>query len=121
MSLFDTGKENLIHEFKELVAKHSKIIPANTIIDEISGDDDEPPNFQQFPTNILQNLASIAEWLIAHNEDDYMNVIRLNDTRCDILIEITPISGLCSFSSKFCTEILTRITGPPAEFQFRSS
>ena len=84
MSLFDTGKENLIHEFKELVAKHSKIIPASTIIDEISGDDDEPPNFQQFPANILQNLANIAEWLIAHNEDDYMNVIRLNDTRRDI-------------------------------------
>lgn len=39
MSLFDTGKDNIISEFKENLAKHSQTIPPITILEAISTDE----------------------------------------------------------------------------------
>ena len=80
MSLFETGKEAMVHEFKEVLTKHSRVVPPSTILDVLGADDDDevaaaaPPDFQQMPADVRQNLVKIAEWLINHKHDDFMNV-----------------------------------------------
>lgn len=39
MSLFETGKDNLINEFKEDLAKHSMSIPPITVLDALAADE----------------------------------------------------------------------------------
>jgi hypothetical protein len=39
MSLFETGKDNLINEFKEHLAKHSQTIPPITVLDALATDE----------------------------------------------------------------------------------
>lgn len=73
MSLFETGKDNLINEFKEHLAKHSQTIPPISVLDALATDEEEL-NINHFPQNVKDNLIQIADWLITHNEDDFMNV-----------------------------------------------
>ena len=39
MSLFETGKDNLINEFKEHLAKHSQTIPPISVLDALATDE----------------------------------------------------------------------------------
>lgn len=39
MSLFEAGKDNIISEFKENLAKHSQTIPPNAILEALSNED----------------------------------------------------------------------------------
>lgn len=94
MSLFETGKDNIINEFKENLAKHSQTIPPIAILDALANDDgsiifldsylfmtfllqfsiSEEININHFSPVVKDNLIQIADWLISHNEDDFMNV-----------------------------------------------
>ena len=98
MSLFETGKDMLVHEFKELLVKHSKAVPPAIIIRVISNEEGVLPlpqpsplifhyillcslsledlHMHQFPPEVASNLIKMADWLIIHNEDDYMNVCK---------------------------------------------
>jgi len=73
MSLFETGKDNLTNEFKELLAKHSQTLSPPYILEAISVND-EIVNIYNFPPNVSEDLMKISDWLITHNEDDFMNV-----------------------------------------------
>lgn len=42
MSLFETGKDNIISEFKEHLAKHSQTIPATALLEALANDEGEP-------------------------------------------------------------------------------
>lgn len=39
-----------------------------------TSNEDTPPSLHHFPENISDELIRIAEWLITHNRDEYMNV-----------------------------------------------
>lgn len=39
MSLFETGKDNIISEFKEHLAKHSHIVPPITVLEALATDE----------------------------------------------------------------------------------
>lgn len=41
MSLFETGKDNLISDFKEHLAKHSQTMQAITVMDAIAAEEGE--------------------------------------------------------------------------------
>nr|CAH0105357.1 unnamed protein product [Daphnia galeata] len=73
MSLFETGKDNIISEFKENLAKHSQTIPAIAVLEALANDEEEI-NINHFSADVKDNLMQIADWLVTHNEDDFMNV-----------------------------------------------
>ena len=52
MSLFETGKDSLISEFKEHLAKHSQTIPAITVLDALTNDEGTP----LFPNYFIRSL-----------------------------------------------------------------
>ena len=39
-----------------------------------TSNEDTPPSLHQFPENVSEELFKIADWLITHNRDEYMNV-----------------------------------------------
>jgi len=73
MSLFETGKDNLANEFKELLAKHSQTLSPSYILEAVSVND-EIVNIYTFPPNVTEDLIKISDWLITHDQDDFMNV-----------------------------------------------
>ena len=95
MSLFETGKDNIISEFKDHLAKHSQTIPPIAILEALANDDGkfvllekipiwfifvfvaEEININHFSPDVKDNLIQIADWLIVHNEDDFMTVYPL--------------------------------------------
>ena len=48
MSLFETGKDNIISEFKENLAKHSQTIPAIAVLEALANDEGKPGLIQTF-------------------------------------------------------------------------
>nr|XP_014342275.1 PREDICTED: exocyst complex component 7 [Latimeria chalumnae] len=78
-SLFEKGKESLESEFRSLLTRHSKPVPAILILDLIGGDDDmetqEDSTLEHLPENVLQDIIYIALWLVEHGRNqDFMNV-----------------------------------------------
>lgn len=39
MSLFETGRDNLVSQFKEYLAKHSQPLPVNILLDAVNNDE----------------------------------------------------------------------------------
>lgn len=77
--LFNNGGLALSREFRDLLFKHSKPVPPVVLLeliamDEDTSNEDTPPSLHHFPENIYKELIQIADWLIAHNQDEYMNV-----------------------------------------------
>ncbi|XP_034242549.1 exocyst complex component 7 isoform X1 [Thrips palmi] len=77
-TLFTSGGDALNREFKDILVRHSKSVPPITLLDLVAADEDTsgedaPPSLSPFPDNVIQELVHIADWLIAHNRDDYMN------------------------------------------------
>ena len=128
MSLFETGKDNIISEFKEHLAKHSQIVPAIAVLEALANDEgklhliktsgklevnasfffliSEEININHFSTDVKDNLMQIADWLVTHNEDDFMNVLTFNHihTINEFCLSIIHFLGLCSFPRKCCAE-----------------
>uniref|UniRef100_A0A1B6DEN9 Exocyst complex component 7 n=1 Tax=Clastoptera arizonana TaxID=38151 RepID=A0A1B6DEN9_9HEMI len=79
-SLFNTGGDALSREFKELLLKHSRSVPPIILLDlvatdeELSADDASVSSLNQFPEVVSANLTTMADWLISHSRDEYMNV-----------------------------------------------
>ncbi|KAJ1527312.1 hypothetical protein ONE63_008830 [Megalurothrips usitatus] len=77
-TLFTSGGDALNREFKDILCRHSKPVPPITLLDIVGADEDTsgedaPPSLSHFPDAVIQELVCIADWLIAHNHDDYMN------------------------------------------------
>nr|CAD7267392.1 unnamed protein product [Timema shepardi] len=79
-TLFNSGGDTLNREFKELLFRHSKPVPPISLLDLVGTDDDTPgeetstSSLNHFPDAVTAELTRIAEWLIVHGRDEYMNV-----------------------------------------------
>ncbi|KAK6643351.1 hypothetical protein RUM43_004856 [Polyplax serrata] len=78
-TLFNDGGLALSREFKDLLCRYSKPVPPVTLLDLLGNDEDTsnedtPQSLHHFPENVSEELIRIAEWLITHNRDEYMNV-----------------------------------------------
>nr|CAD7596287.1 unnamed protein product [Timema genevievae] len=79
-TLFNSGGDALNREFKELLFRHSKPVPPISLLDLVGTDDDTPgeetstSSLNHFPDAVTAELTRIAEWLIVHGRDEYMNV-----------------------------------------------
>ena len=94
-TLFDAGKDALEREFRNLLTRNSKPVPAITIIDAISVDeefpDNEPVTIDHMPVKVLEELQQIANWLQNCGMDtDYVQVF--SKLRSDTLVK--SIQGL---------------------------
>jgi exocyst complex protein 7 len=75
-SLFNSGGDVLQREFKELLFRHSKPVPPVTLLELVEDTpvDETPASLNHFPEAVSNELICIADWLIMHNRDEYMNV-----------------------------------------------
>ncbi|XP_033107981.1 exocyst complex component 7-like isoform X2 [Anneissia japonica] len=78
-SQFNMGKESLQNEFRSMLNRHSKLVPAIMILDLIEGDEDfqdeGAPPFEHLPEKAVQELSMIAKWLQGPGESsDYIDV-----------------------------------------------
>ncbi|XP_049801364.1 exocyst complex component 7 isoform X1 [Schistocerca nitens] len=78
-TLFNAGGDALNREFKDLLMRHSKPVPPIVLLDLIGADEDTPveevPSAPvQLPEDVAAELVRMADWLILHNRDEYMNV-----------------------------------------------
>ncbi|GIY12561.1 exocyst complex component 7 [Caerostris extrusa] len=101
-TLFDDGAESLQTEFRNLLYRFSKPIPAITVLDMLGMDDEMPTDeeklsVEQLPDNVLQDLVKISQWLQAHNSEEYINVY--SSIRSSILTR--SIQKLYTFFSNF--------------------
>ncbi|CAL1271954.1 unnamed protein product [Larinioides sclopetarius] len=78
-TLFDDGAESLQAEFRNILYRYSKPIPAITVLDMLGMDDEMPTDedkvsVEQIPDTVLQDLIKISQWLQTHNSEEYINV-----------------------------------------------
>merc|ERR550519_1807745 len=85
-SLFSTGGSALSREFRELLSKHSKPVPAIDILKSVGTNDsvsvdsvshassDDFSSIRHFPDSVHSNMIRIAEWLCMNDREEYMNV-----------------------------------------------
>ncbi|XP_074870279.1 exocyst complex component 7 isoform X4 [Carettochelys insculpta] len=78
-SLFERGKESLESEFRSLMTRHTKPVPAILILDLISGDEEieaqEDMVLEHLPESVSQDIVRISLWLVEYGRNqDFMNV-----------------------------------------------
>ncbi|KAL0278361.1 UNVERIFIED_CONTAM: hypothetical protein PYX00_000199 [Menopon gallinae] len=78
-TLFNDGGLALSREFKNLLRKYSKPVPPSVLLELVGNDEDTSnegtlPSLHHFPQSVSDELIRIADWLITHNRDEYMNV-----------------------------------------------
>jgi len=85
-SLFSTGGSALSREFRELLSKHSKPVPAIDILNSVGTNDsvsvdsvshassDDFSSIRHFPDSVQSSMIRIAEWLCMNDREEYMNV-----------------------------------------------
>ncbi|XP_067005979.1 exocyst complex component 7 isoform X2 [Anabrus simplex] len=78
-SCFSDGGDALNREFKDLLHRHNKPVPPVVLLDLVSPEEDTPmeetaPSLNHLPDHVCSELTRIAEWLITHNRDEYINV-----------------------------------------------
>ncbi|XP_071966009.1 exocyst complex component 7-like [Antedon mediterranea] len=75
-SQFTMGKESLENEFRGLLNRHSKPVPAIMILDLIEEDEDEGLHaFEHLPEKTVDELSLIAKWLQGPGESfDFIDV-----------------------------------------------
>ncbi|XP_005100181.2 exocyst complex component 7 [Aplysia californica] len=68
--IFDDGKEALQHEFKSLLNRHGRPVPAIVILDLLNTDDELPPvgtdtdlALEQLSERVTEELREISKWL----------------------------------------------------------
>ncbi|XP_078611805.1 exocyst complex component 7-like isoform X4 [Branchiostoma floridae x Branchiostoma japonicum] len=73
--LFESGKDQLEREFRNLLTRHSRPVPAVTILDMLGTEDDpEDIPLEHLPERTVAELTEISRWLITQNSTDFMNV-----------------------------------------------
>ncbi|KAJ9587571.1 hypothetical protein L9F63_019002 [Diploptera punctata] len=79
-TLFNSGGDALNREFKDLLFRHSKPVPPIMLLELVEGAEKTPvedtpvASLNHFPEAVSSELIRIADWLIMHNRDEYMNV-----------------------------------------------
>ncbi|XP_054724475.1 exocyst complex component 7-like [Uloborus diversus] len=78
-ALFDQGVDSLQIEFRNLLSRYSKPIPAVTVLDMLGMDEEMQPDeeklaAEQLPDSVLQDLIKISSWLQAHGIKDFVSV-----------------------------------------------
>ncbi|XP_030840081.1 exocyst complex component 7 isoform X2 [Strongylocentrotus purpuratus] len=66
-SIFNTGKELLQHEFRNILSRHSNPVPPITILDILGTDEElaqEDASLKQLPDDVIEELSEIAKWLL---------------------------------------------------------
>ncbi|CAL8096519.1 unnamed protein product [Orchesella dallaii] len=75
LSLQNTGADALNKEFRDMLTRHSKVIPPVAILEMIEEDHSSQQNSSMsMPEHVQGDLKKLAEWLMLHNVDTYMNV-----------------------------------------------
>ncbi|OXA43675.1 exocyst complex component 7 [Folsomia candida] len=75
LSLFNTGSDALSKEFRDMLTRHSKVLNAVAILEMIEEDYSSQQNSStSMPEHVQGDLKKIAEWLMYHNVDTYMNI-----------------------------------------------
>ncbi|XP_019616762.1 PREDICTED: exocyst complex component 7-like isoform X5 [Branchiostoma belcheri] len=73
--LFESGKDQLEREFRNLLTRHSRPVPAVTILDMLGTEDDSDDiPLEHLPERTVAELTEISSWLISQNSTDFMNV-----------------------------------------------
>ncbi|CAH1274438.1 EXOC7 [Branchiostoma lanceolatum] len=73
--LFESGKDQLEREFRNLLTRHSRPVPAVTVLDMLGTEDDsEDIPLEHLPERTVAELTEISRWLISQNSTDFMNV-----------------------------------------------
>ncbi|XP_069692328.1 exocyst complex component 7 isoform X2 [Periplaneta americana] len=75
-TLFNSGGDALNREFKDLLFRHSKPVPPIMLLELVEDTpvEETPVSLNNFPESVSGELVRIADWLIVHNRDEYMNV-----------------------------------------------
>ncbi|KDR13019.1 exocyst complex component 7 isoform X1 [Zootermopsis nevadensis] len=75
-TLFNSGGDALNREFKELLLRHSRPVSPIMLLELVEDTpvEETPVSLNQFPETVSSELKCIADWLIMHNRDEYMNV-----------------------------------------------
>ncbi|XP_066521512.1 exocyst complex component 7 isoform X10 [Hoplias malabaricus] len=74
---FERGKEQLEAEFRALLTRYSKPVPAILILDAIGGDEEleGEVTLEHLPEAVLQDIICISAWLVEYGRNqDFMNV-----------------------------------------------
>ncbi|RUS71635.1 hypothetical protein EGW08_020605 [Elysia chlorotica] len=68
--IFEEGKDALQHEFRSLLNRHGRPVPAIVILDLLNSDEDLPPigtdtdlALEQLPEKVMQDLVTVSRWL----------------------------------------------------------
>lgn len=75
LSLQNSGADAVNKEFRDMLTRHSKVIPPVAILEMIEEDHTSQQNSSMsMPEHVQGDLKKLAEWLMLHNVDTYMNV-----------------------------------------------
>uniref|UniRef100_T1IUD6 Exocyst complex component 7 n=1 Tax=Strigamia maritima TaxID=126957 RepID=T1IUD6_STRMM len=79
LTLFDTAGDTFEKEFRSLLTRYSKPVPAIVIINLVSVDEEMAAfngktNVEHLPAKTISELIRISEWLLQNKRDDFMNV-----------------------------------------------
>lgn len=75
LDLFNNGGDALNKEFREMLTRHSKVLPAVAVLEMIEEDHSTEQNSSvSVPEHVQCDLKKLAEWLMFHNFDAYMNI-----------------------------------------------
>lgn len=89
--MFEEGKDALQHEFRSLLNRHGRPVPAIVILDLLHSDEDLPPigtdtdlALEQLPEKVTQDLVTISKWLTEYGRStDFIRIY--NAARSTIL------------------------------------
>ncbi|KAG8235567.1 hypothetical protein J437_LFUL013117 [Ladona fulva] len=86
-TLFNAGGDSLSREFKEILHRNSKPVPAIVLLDLVGNDDETggdevvttspsaiAASLSHFPEGVAEELIQLADWLIVNGRDEFMNV-----------------------------------------------
>lgn len=69
-SLRDYGRDSLEKEFRQMLNRHSKAVPAETILKMSEENPQEPMKFEHLSEKVLEDLCTITHWLNGPGRDD---------------------------------------------------
>ncbi|XP_046403378.1 exocyst complex component 7 [Ischnura elegans] len=87
-ALYNSGGDALNREFKEILYRNSKPVPAIVLLDLVGNDDEgvgedggaispsaaAATSLSRFPDGVAEELVQLADWLIMNGRDEFMNV-----------------------------------------------
>jgi len=87
-SLFNRGSEVVEKEFRQLLSRHSKTIPAVAILDLVQDEENlsvtEKPLFEDFTDKIRSELRTMSKWLCEYKREEFFSAY--SSIRSEVLV-----------------------------------